>query len=123
MLAGDPITESFKAPCTGVPSEGVVGIESVSTIAGIVERRPLLHTDMTRPPEAFTTFVLPQLQRGPGMFPPEDDPLSVSETPAPTQFTQVFTGRVEPGGSTEIVVDLDAVAIASFALFDPSRRL
>ena len=41
----------------------------------------------------------------------------------PAQFTQVASGRVPPGGSVEIEVNLDEVAIASFALFDPSRSL
>ena len=122
MLAGDPIVESFKAPCTGVPSDSVVGIESVSAIPGVVDRMPVLHTDMTSAPVVFEAFVLPHLQRGPHQFRAEDDPLLFLETPAPAQFTRVFTGRVEPGGRAEVVVDLDQVAIASFALFDTARR-
>jgi pimeloyl-ACP methyl ester carboxylesterase len=123
MLAGDPIVESFKAPCTGVPSDSVVGIQSVSAIPGTVERLPVLHTDMTGSPAVFETFVLPHLQRGIDSLGAVDDPLLVREVPEPTQFTKVITGRVEPGSRVDVVVDLDRVAIASFALFDTARRL
>src|SRR5690606_11328677 len=120
---GDPIVESFKAPCTGVPSDSVVGIDSVAAIPGTVDRMPVLHTDMTRSPAVFERFVLPLLRQGPGQPAADDEPLRVREVPQATQFTEVLTGRVEPGGRAEVIVDLDRVAIASFALFDTGRRL
>jgi len=123
MLAGDPIVEGFKAPCTGVPSDGVVSVESASAIPGAVSHLPVLHTDMTRSAEVFSKFLLPHLQRRVGTFPSESDPQLSSEASVPAQFTQVFTGHVDPGSATEVEVHLDQVAIASFALFDPSRSL
>jgi pimeloyl-ACP methyl ester carboxylesterase len=123
MLAGDPILESFKAPCTGVPSDGVVSVDSASAIPGSVTRMSIRHTDMTRSEDVFSKFVLPQLRRRPGDFANASDPQLAPESSLPTQFTQVFTGHVEAGGAAEVEVNLDQVAIASFALFDPSRSL
>ena len=36
---------------------------------------------------------------------------------------RVFSGRVEGGSTAEVEINLDDVAVASFALFDPSRSL
>jgi len=121
MLAGDPIAEGFKAPCSDVPSDGVVSVGSVSAIPGSVGHLPVLHTDMTRSAEVFSKFVLPQLQRR--AFASERDPQPLAEPGAAAQYTQVFTGHVDAGGTAELEVHLDQVTIASFALFDPSRSL
>lgn len=125
MLAGDPIAEGFKAPCTGVPSDSVVSMASASAIPGRVSQLPVLHTEMTRSKEVFTRFVLPLLQqhRADAFAASEGDAQPGAQEGEQAQFTQVFTGRVDAGGSTEIEVNLDQVAIASFALFDPSRTL
>jgi len=121
MLAGEAITEGFKAPCSGVPSDMVVGLDSAAAIPGSVMRLPVLHTDMTASEDVFRRFVLPKLQRT--AFPADGDTRAAPETATPAQFTQVFAGRVEAGESRELHVQLDEVAIASFALFDPSRTL
>ena len=71
----------------------------------------------------FERFVLPLLRQDAATLTNQADPLVVREIPDPAQFTEVMTGRVEPGGRTEVVVDLDRVAIASFALFDTGRQL
>jgi pimeloyl-ACP methyl ester carboxylesterase len=123
MLAGDPIVEGFKAPCSGVPSDSVVGLDSASAIPGRMTKLPVLHTDMTRSEAVFRKFVLPHLQQRAGEFPRENDPEVAADASVPTQFTQVFKGRVEAGGTTDVDVNLDQVAIASFALFDSSRSL
>ncbi len=123
MLAGNPIVESFKAPCTGVPSDVVVAKESASAITGSIVELPILHTDMTKSEEAFQKFVRGHLQKQPGEFPNEADPPSATNSVEPVQFTQVFKGRVNAGGTKELKVNLDQVAVASFALFDPSRSL
>lgn len=120
MLAGDPIAQAFKAPCTGVPSDSVVSVPSVGAIAGELQHLPVLHTEMTRSEAVFRQFVLPRL-RNPGL--PADPRAAAGEGDIDTQFTQVFTGRVEGGSTREIEVNLDEVALASFALFDPSRSL
>jgi pimeloyl-ACP methyl ester carboxylesterase len=123
MLAGIPIVESFKAPCTGVPSDLVVTKESASFIAGPIVELPILHTDMTKSEDVFQKFVRGHLQKTPGEFPHESDPPSATNSIEPVQFTQVFKGRVNAGGTKELNVNLDQVAVASFALFDPSRSL
>lgn len=123
MLAGNPIVESFKAPCTGVPSDVVVAKESASAITGPIIEMPILHTDMTKSEEVFQKFVRGHLQKQPGEFPNESDPPSATNSIEPVQFTQVFKGRVNAGGTKELNVNLDQVAMASFALFDPSRSL
>ena len=123
MLAGNPIVESFKAPCTGVPSDVVVAKESASAITGPIVELPILHTDMTKSEEAFQKFVRGHLQKQAGEFPNESDPPSATNSIEPVQFTQVFKGRVSAGGMKELNVNLDQVAVASFALFDPSRSL
>jgi pimeloyl-ACP methyl ester carboxylesterase len=121
MLAGEAITEGFKAPCSGVPSDLVVALDSAAAVPGSVMRLPVLHTDMTASEEVFRRFVLPQLQRT--TFPADGDTGLPPESSTPAQFTQVFAGRVEAGQSRELQVQLDEVAIASFALFDPTRSL
>ncbi len=123
MLAGNPIVESFKAPCTGVPSDVVVAKESASAITGPIVELPILHTDMTKSDEVFQKFVRGHLQKQAGEFPSESDPPSATNSTEPVQFTQVFKGRVNAGGTKELNVNLDQVAVASFALFDPSRSL
>jgi pimeloyl-ACP methyl ester carboxylesterase len=123
MLAGNAIVQNFKAPCTGVPSDIVVAQDSAAAIPGPVTTLPVLHTDMTKSPEVFERFVRPLLQRPRSQFAQVADPRASAETVVPAQFTQVASGRVPPGGSVDVEVNLDEVAIASFALFDPSRSL
>ena len=121
MLAGEAITEGFKSPCSGVPSDMVVALDSAAAIPGSVMRLPVLHTDMTSSAEAFERFVLPQLKRT--VFPADKDPRVALESATPAQFTQLFSGRIEAGQARELQVQIDDVAIASFALFDPTRSL
>jgi pimeloyl-ACP methyl ester carboxylesterase len=122
-LAGDAIVDGFRAPCTGVPSDLVVGVDSAAAIAGELERLPVLHTAMTASAEAFRDFVLPRLRRPAGDFAAAPDPPLPAAADPQGQFTRIFAGRVEAGGTTEIRIDIDRVAVAGFALFDPSRAL
>ncbi|WP_157268014.1 esterase/lipase family protein [Azohydromonas aeria] len=124
MLAGDPIAEAFRAPCSGVPSDGVVSVGSASAIPGPVRRLPVLHTDMTASAEVAAGFVLPLLRQGAlqdtaGWSESAGDAVSEPDT----QYAQVAAGHVEAGASVEVAVELDDVAVAAFALFDPSRAL
>ena len=123
LLAGNPITESFKAPCTATPSDLVVGRPSVAAVTAPITEAPLFHTDMTGAERVFKDFVAPHLQRRAGEFPAERDPQLPATVSAPEQFTKVFTGRVNSGGSREIVINLDKLSVASFALYDPTRSL
>ena len=123
LLAGTQIAESFKAPCTATPSDLVVSRASVAAVAAPVSEMPLLHTEMTKSELIFKNFVLPHLQRQAGEFPAAADRPPPATTAAPEQFTKVFTGHVDAGGSREITVNLDQVAVASFSLYDTTRSL
>lgn len=129
LLAGDAIVDGFKAPCTGVPSDMVVAVDSVAALAGRVSRMPVLHTELTRSEEVFRRFVLPLLSQPAGQFADEGDRSAqdaatpAAEAGAGVQFTQLIKGQVAAGASTELVINLDQVAVASFALLDPSRSL
>jgi pimeloyl-ACP methyl ester carboxylesterase len=123
LLAGNPILESFKAPCTATPSDLVVDRPSVATVTAPITEAPLLHTDMTGAERVFKDFVAPHLQRRAGEFPADRDPALPATTSAPEQFTKVFTGHIDAGGSREIVINLDKLSVASFALYDTSRSL
>jgi pimeloyl-ACP methyl ester carboxylesterase len=123
LLAGIPIIESFKAPCTATPSDLVVGRPSVAAVTGPITETPLLHTDMTGAERVFKDFVAPHLQRRTGEFPADLDPPLPATASAPEQFTKVFTGHVDAGGSREIVINLDKLSVASFALYDTTRSL
>ncbi|HEV2668448.1 MAG TPA: hypothetical protein VG324_26260 [Blastocatellia bacterium] len=143
LLAGNPIIESFKAPCTATPSDLTVGRPSVAAIAAPISESPLRGADMAGSERIFKDFVAPRLQRRAGEFPVEPDPKSLASgaaasgaaasgaaasgaaasDAAPEQFTKVFTGHVNAGGSGEVVINLDKLVAASFALYDTSRSL
>lgn len=123
LLAGNPIIESFKAPCTATPSDLVVGRSSVAAVEAPISESPLLHTDMTGSEKIFKDFIAPRLQRQAGEFPAEPDPQFSASTTAPEQFTKIFTGHVDAGASREVVINLDKLSVASFALYDPTRSL
>ncbi|HEY8460237.1 MAG TPA: alpha/beta fold hydrolase [Blastocatellia bacterium] len=133
MLAGNPITSSFKAPCTAAPSDLIVSRPSVAAVAAPISDSPLLHAEMTGSERVFKDFVAPRLQRQAGEFPAEPDPRpqapgeadskGAASNGAPEQFTKVFTGHVNAGGGGEVVVNLDKLSVASFALYDTTRSL
>jgi pimeloyl-ACP methyl ester carboxylesterase len=126
LLAGNPITDPFKSPCTATPSDLVVSRPSVAAGGAPISESPLLHTDMTGSERIFKDFVSPRLQRLAGEFPAESNtPDSNTMTPGagPEQFTKVFTGHVNAGGSREVAINLDKLLVASFALYDTSRSL
>jgi pimeloyl-ACP methyl ester carboxylesterase len=128
LLAGNPIIDSFKAPCTATPSDLVVSRPSVAAVTAPISEAPLLHTDMTGSERIFKDFVAPRLLRQSGEFPAEADPQPLASSvaassAAPEQFTKVFTGHVNAGGGREIVINLDKLSVASFALYDTTRSL
>lgn len=118
-LAGTAIEEAFRSPCTGVPSDLVVDLASATAAGGHLSALPLLHTDLNSSRVAFDEFVAPLLLSG------GDE--SVSPPPPllerAAQATHVYSGVVTPGNPVRVEIDLDAVAVASFALFDPSVTL
>ncbi len=123
LLAGNPIIESFKAPCTATPTDLVVSRPSVAAVNAPISEAPLLHTDMTGSERIFKDFIAPRLLRRAGEFPAGPDPPPPASTAAPEQFTKVFTGHVDAGASREVVINLDKLSVASFALYDTTRSL
>jgi pimeloyl-ACP methyl ester carboxylesterase len=133
LLAGNLIIESFKAPCTATPSDILVSRPSVAAVTAPISESPLPHAEMTRSERIFKDFVAPSLQRRAGEFPAESDSKLLASGMAasdkatssaePEQFTKVFTGHVNAGGSREVVINLDKLSVASFALYDATRSL
>lgn len=123
QLAGTAITESYRAPCTGVPSDLVVSRASATAVPVRTAELPELHTAMTDSRRVFQAYVAPLLKTPAGRFEPAvETPAQVAAT-VDMQATDVFTGFVERGQSRTFTVHLDAVAVASFALFDSTRSL
>jgi pimeloyl-ACP methyl ester carboxylesterase len=123
-LAGTKLLDAIQSPCTPVPSDLVVTLDSVKAIPMPVQEIDLLHTELNTSPRAFEEFVKPLLQTTPGQFPAAED-LSVQQAPAVSQqFTKVYTGHLNPGETQDIVINIDAnVTVANFALYDTSRSL
>ena len=122
-LAGDPITEAFKSPCTSVPTDIAVSQSSVTAIPLNSRVMPVLHTDLNTSRTVFDEFVFPLLRKGAGGYPDQPDQAAGS-VGQPLQFTRVFTGHLDPGQSQEVVIQIeDGVSVAGFSLFDTSRSL
>lgn len=123
-LAGVPILEPIQSPCTSVPSDIVISKESVGGVPLHLTEMPLLHTELNTSQEVFSSYVRPRLQKLPGEYPDEPDPPLPESTGGDLQFSRVFSGRLAPGESVELVIPIESgVAVASFALYDPSRSL
>jgi len=123
-LAGTKLNEAVASPCTPVPSDMVVTLDSVEAIPMPVEKIPLLHIELNTSREVFDGFVTRYLKTPPGSFETAVDPPLGSKAPASQQFSRVYTGHVDQGGTQEVVINIDAnVAVANFALFDTSRSL
>jgi len=125
-LAGTAISESFKSPCTDIPNDTVVSLSSVNAITLQSSQLPDIHSDLTFSAQAFQDFVKPLLQKSAGTFPlqAQPDPAPVSQTESPLEFTRVYTGHVDVGGSTELAINIEPnLSVASFALYDSSRSI
>jgi pimeloyl-ACP methyl ester carboxylesterase len=123
QLAGNLIGERFRAPCTMVPSDLIVDRASSATIGAPLTELPALHTSLPLSEKVFTNFVAPHLQTPAGQFVAEPDAPPPATAAEPVQFTQVTSGQVAAGARKTITINLDRVAVASFALFDPTRSL
>ncbi len=123
-LAGTKLLDALQSPCTPVPSDLVVTVDSVRAIPMPVQEIDLLHTELNTSPRAFAEFVKPLLQTPPGGFEPAEDLPARRASAVSQQFTKVYTGHLNPGETQEIVVNIDAnVTVANFALYDTSRSL
>jgi pimeloyl-ACP methyl ester carboxylesterase len=123
-LAGNPIIDAFKSPCTTVPTDIAVSQNSVTAIPVEAKFMSVLHMELNTSEVVFTDFVLPLLKKTTGQYPDQPDPPQAESTGQPLQFTRVFTGHLDPGQSEEIVIQIEeGVAVAGFSLFDTSRSL
>ena len=124
-LAGVPIKDAIQSPCSPVPTDLAVSLESVGAIPLNLSQMPVLHTELNTSEEVFRDFVLPLLQTTAGDFPVrQPDPSPAGTLTQPLQFSRVFTGHIQPGEQQEVVVNIEAgISLASFALYDSSRTL
>jgi hypothetical protein len=85
---------------------------------------PVLHMNLNTSQEVFEQFVKPLLQTPAGQFAFEPDPALPAASFQPLQFSRLYSGNIPSGSSQELVIHIDpGVAVASFALYDPSRSL
>lgn len=124
-LAGIPIQQAVGSPCTDVPSDSVVSVESVHAIELELSQISLLHTDLNASEQAFEQFVKPLIQKSPDQFAAVSDPVAeVGEIDPPLQFSRIFTGHLNPGETQDLTIQIESgVSVASFALYDPSLSL
>ncbi|PWB75265.1 MAG: hypothetical protein C3F07_05910 [Anaerolineales bacterium] len=123
-LAGKKLLDAVASPCTPVPSDVVVTVDSVKAIPMPVEEIPLLHIELNTSREVFDGFVTRHLKTPPGGFEVAVDPPPGSNAPASQQFSRVYTGHVNKGETQEVVINIDPnVTVANFALFDTTRSL
>lgn len=123
-LGGTAINEAFKSPCTGIPNDTVVSLGSINAIPLQSSTLDVIHSDLTLSQDAFDSFVKPLLQKPAGTFLSTPDPALPPQTESPLDFTRVYTGRVDAGGSTELTINIDpGLTVASFALYDASHSV
>lgn len=123
-LGGTPILEEFKSPCTNVPNDTVVSFDSINAIKLQSEKIDAIHSELTFSPVVFEKFVQPLLQKSAGTFAVSADDVPTTVRSESLQFTRVYTGHVDAGGSSELTINIDPnVTVASFALFDPTRSV
>jgi pimeloyl-ACP methyl ester carboxylesterase len=123
-LGGTAISESFKSPCTDIPNDTVVSFSSINAIALQSSQIAVIHSDLTLADKAFQDFVKPLLQKPVGTFLSAPDPAAPPQTDSPLDFTRVYTGHVDSGGSTELTISIEpGLSVASFALYDASRSV
>ena len=124
-LAGNSILEPVGSPCTGVPSDIVVALDSASGIPVELSTLSFLHVELNTSADVFEQFVQPLLQKKPGEFSDAPDPQQPgAQADELLQFTRVYTGWIEPGGSQDLTIPIEAgVSVASFAMYDPSHSL
>ncbi len=123
-LAGTKLLEAVESPCTPVPSDLVVTVDSVKAIPMPVQEIDLLHTELNTSARVIEEFVKPLLQTPLGAFEIGED-LPASPVPAISQqFTKIYTGHLDPGQTQDVVINIDAnITVANFALYDTSRSL
>jgi pimeloyl-ACP methyl ester carboxylesterase len=119
-LAGDALTDNLRSPCAGTPSDLVVGVDSVQAAGVTATRLPVLHNSINASAEVFEEFVKPSLATTGGSVAGEAAGGGESEPP---QTITLASGHVDKGRSVEQIILIDEVAVATFAVYDPTRSL
>ena len=123
-LAGVPILEGFKSPCTDVPTDLAVSLASVTAIPVQARQMPVLHMNLNLSQLVFDEFVKPLLQTPAGGLADEPDALAQAQPSEKLQFSRLFTGHVDAGAGAEMTIPIDpGITLASFALYDTTRSL
>jgi pimeloyl-ACP methyl ester carboxylesterase len=123
-LAGVPIQDSFKSPCTAVPTDLAVSQSSVTAIPLQATQLPILHIELNTSKEVFDQFVKPLLELPSTAFHDEPDPAQPGANQDALQFTRVYTGHIAAGASQEAVIPIESgISVASFALYDTTRTI
>jgi hypothetical protein len=122
-LAGVPILESFKSPCTDVPTDIAVSLSSVTAIPLDAGQMPVLHNNLNTSAKVLTSS-WPLLETPAGGFSDQPDPAAIAPVAESAQFSRMFTGHVAAGSAAELTIPIDAgISVASFALYDTTRSL
>jgi hypothetical protein len=123
-LAGVPILEGFKSPCTDVPTDLAVSLSSVTAIPLDAVQLPILHPELNLSAQAFDEFVLPLLQAPAASLTARPDPSDLALPAEGAQFSRLFQGHVDAGSSVELTIPIDpGITVATFALYDTTRTL
>ena len=125
-FAGTPIQQRLFSPCSKVPNDLVVSLESAASAPVELVEVPILHIDLTISEELFTDHVAPLLRKPWQDFAEQDaQPLpQIDADDTPVQYSQIYTGFVNSAEGNTHVINIDSnVAVASFGLYDPSRTL
>jgi len=124
-VAGTKLLDAVESPCTPVPSDMVVTVDSVEAIPmPVIEEVPLLHIELNTSREVFEGFVTHHLKTPSDGFEMVADPPPGSKPPASQQFSRVYTGHVNKDETQDVVINIDPnVTVANFALFDTTRSL
>lgn len=123
-LAGVPIVQPHKSPCTSVPTDLAVSLDSVKAIPLRVVETPILHTELNTSQQVYDEYVRPLLQLPPGSFPEHADPNEGLTEPPQLQFSRLYSGHLDTNSSQELTILIDpGVTVASFALYDTTRSL
>lgn len=123
-LAGTALTEPLKSPCTPVPSDLSVSLDSVNAISMELTEMEVLHTDMPKSPVVYQEFVRPLLLRATADIPEDNGDHPATAAAEDSQFYRMLTGHIDPGTSSELTINIETgVTLASFAMFDTTRTL
>lgn len=125
-FAGTLIKDKLLSPCSAVPNDLVVSLDSASSAPVHLEQLPYIHTDLNKVEAVFRQNVLPLLQKSLTDFANQGTqvaPHLIANNDV-VQYSQVYTGFVNSPAGDELTINIDNdVSVANFGLYDPSRSL